>query len=201
MAKVKISDFLKKIGIKLEDEIDIAEEQTVDVNKDKNLNNVEVDKDKETDDIEEEVETVKLPKYSKETGLFDLRGVDNEELRAILTESNTKVTNDINNALIDKELSTKVGALKLVAGVDTDVINAMLNKGNIKVVDGVVHGVDEAITELKTNKPGLFVKENSRVVKSTILNEGHNPMYGTQQIEKGKIPFRDIVASKNEYVQ
>lgn len=181
MAKVKISDFLKKIGIKLEDEIDIAEEQAVDVNKDKNLNNVDVVEDKTNEDIKETVvqEVKKMtPKYDKKTGLFDLTGIEDEALKAVLKESNDTVKANRSAAMINKAVSDKLGTLKLAKGISPELVSGALNRTGIKVDGDNVVGVDEAFAELQKTNAGLFITESKPA--SNPMLEGFNPQVVVQ---------------------
>lgn len=177
MAKVKISDFLKKIGIKLEDEIDIAEEQTVDVNKDKNLNNVEDVEDKTNEDIKEEVKTMGV-KYDEKTGLFTgLSDMEDGEMKTLLTGVNKSVRARVNQSKIDSAIKTKVDSLNLIDGVTSDVVIKLLDTTGIKVDGDAVVGVDDAFATLMKAQAGLFktVDENKEE-PSPVLEGFSKPM-------------------------
>lgn len=184
---MKLVDIFKKLGIKLDEDVDLAETDTLEVLKDNNLNNVVVDKEEITTDVKETKETVevkneksneedrqmKLPKYDKTTGLFDIREVEDEGLRAVLKEANDTVKSNNNKALINKAVSDKLSSLKLSKGISPELVNGALNRTGIKVEDGKVVGVDEAFAELQKNNSGLFVTENKPA--SNPMLEGFNP--------------------------
>lgn len=184
---MKWSEILKKLGINLEDEVDLTDTQTLDVdsksNKDNNVEFSNSSVEKKEDKVEEvktEVKEMVLPKYDTKTGLFDLKDVDNEELKALLKLANDTVKGKANTELINKAIAEKMSTVKLVKGISNDLVLNALDKSGIKVTDGKVTGVDEAFNSLMTSQSGLFVadKETS---KSNPLLEGFNPQNTTQQ--------------------
>jgi hypothetical protein len=125
--------------------------------------------DKVTEKVaEQEVKKVAAPKYDSKTGLFDLKDIDDEDLKAVLKLANDNVKTKANTAAIDKALSDKVNTLKLAKGITTDFILKNIDRSGIKVGDDGVTGVDEAIDGLKKSQAGLFEVENKG-------NGGFNP--------------------------
>ena len=130
----------------------------------------------------DEVKKMAVPKYDTQTGLFSLEGIEDAELKAVLKLANDTVRANANSALIAKAIDTKLGSIKLADGISSDVILAVLDRTNIKAVDGKVTGVDEAFEALKTNNAGLFAKENK---ESNPVLEGFNPVPVTNT---GRVP-------------
>lgn len=174
-----IREFLAKLGINLEQEVDETYSTS------SNLNNVESDKELEdtdddtstveNNDVEEVVEemALRIPTYDSETGLFDLDSTDNEELKTLLKGVNENVINKNNKSLIDKAVSDKLGAVKLHKGISADFVRKNLDLSGVSVQDGKVVGVDEAFTALQKEQAGLFVASKQ---ESSPLLEGYNPI-------------------------
>lgn len=147
-------------------------------------------KDIVEDEPKQEVKKVAAPKYDSKTGLFDLKDIEDEELKAVLKAANDNVKSKANIAAIDKALNDKVGTLKLAKGITSDFILKNIDRSNIKVSDDGVTGVDEAIQALQKNQAGLFVTDKQ---SNNGNNNGFNPnMTGfNPQVNQGgdnKIP-------------
>lgn len=128
-------------------------------------------KDIVKDEPKQEVKKVAAPKYDSKTGLFDLKDIEDEELKAVLKAANDNVKSKANLAAIDKALSDKVNTLKLAKGITADFILKNIDKSGIKVGDDGVTGVDEAIAGLQKSQAGLFEVES----KGNGNNSGFNP--------------------------
>lgn len=141
---------------------------------DNDSNKQKDDKPDKVDKVEEpkqEVKKVAAPKYDSKTGLFDLKDIEDEELKAVLKAANDNVKSKANLAAIDKALSDKVNTLKLAKGITADFILKNIDKSGIKVGDDGVTGVDEAIAGLQKSQAGLFEVES----KGNGNNSGFNP--------------------------
>lgn len=188
---MKWSDFFKALGLNMDEEMEKTDTQTVNVDKKVNKNdNVESSNnvvDKKEDKVEEvktEEKKMVLPKYDTKTGLFDIKDVDNEELKALLKLSNDTVKGKANTELINKAIADKMSTVKLVKGISNDLVLGALDRSGIKVTDGKVTGVDEAFDSLMTSQSGLFVADKG-TSKSNPLLEGFNPQNNVQQ---GTVP-------------
>lgn len=184
---MKLIDFFKKLGLNLDADVDMTEKTTSDESK--GINNLENEKeksdvDKPTEEVEkpkennttEEVKKLKL-NYDKNTGLFDLKDIEDEEVKAVLKMANDTVKSNANKALIDKAISDKLGTIKLNKGITNDVVLKMLDLTNVKVADGSVTGLEEAFNNLKTTQSGLFINDKET---SNPLLEGFNPKNTSQ---------------------
>ena len=197
---MKIKDILKKLGLDTEAEVDDendtenkgdtkqkdegdkqktddkSSQATLDVYS--NINNSKDSTVVKTDNSQKEVHSV-IPKFNTKTGLFDLNGIEDAELKAVLKLANDTVKTNNNKAAIDKAIENKISTLKLAKGISNNLIKKSLDTTNIKVNDdGAVTGVDEAFDALKKSEAGLFVAENENKQGSNPLLEGFNPVQG-----------------------
>jgi hypothetical protein len=178
---MKWSDFFKKLGINMEDEISDTSTETVKVDKEIEKNDASIPVKEVIDNIEkeEEVKKMVLPKYDEKTGLFSgLNDLDNEDLKALLKSVNTSVKTKANQEKINGAIKTKIDTLKLIDGVSSDVIMKLLDTTNIKVQDDEVVGINEAFDNLVKSQAGLF-KANKETVKeepSPMLEGFSKPM-------------------------
>lgn len=124
-------------------------------------------------DKEEKVMAVDYSKlYNSSTGLFDVSGIEDEGLKAVLKTANKAVKDKSNNEKIEKAISDKLATLKLADGISSNTVLKLLDRSNIKITDDGVMGVNEAFDSLKSSDSGLF-KENKNT--SSPLTEGFNP--------------------------
>lgn len=124
-------------------------------------------------DKEEKVMAVDYSKlYNSSTGLFDVSGIEDEGLKAVLKTANKAVKDKSNNEKIEKAISDKLATLKLADGISSNTVLKLLDRSNIKITDDGVTGVNEAFDSLKSSDSGLF-KENKNT--SSPLTEGFNP--------------------------
>jgi hypothetical protein len=110
--------------------------------------------------------------YNSSTGLFDVSGIEDEGLKAVLKTANKAVKDKSNNEKIEKAISDKLATLKLADGISSNTVLKLLDRSNIKITDDGVTGVNEAFDSLKSSDSGLF-KENKNT--SSPLTEGFNP--------------------------
>ena len=186
---MKISDLLKKLGINVDDEVDdqeggftpenkesSASKSTLSENKEENNDNkTSVSKVAEdTVIVEKEDKKMVTPKYDVKTGLFDLSGIEDGELKSVLKLSNDTVKANKNSQTIAKAIEDKLGTVQLADGITKDAILALLDRSGIKVTDEGVTGVNEAFDNLKSAQAGLF-KANKEKEKSSPILEGFAP--------------------------
>lgn len=186
---MKLIDFLKKLGINVDEEIDVTDKKeeetktkTSEVNKDvdkkeenKSDNNTS-DKKEETKEQKEEIKEepkVEL-KFDEKTGLFDLKGIEDESIKAVLTKANAYTINTANKVKIDKAFDEKMAGLKIRKGITTDAVRSLVNMDGIKVEGDKVVGIDEAFENLQKEQSGLFVQRQT--AESNPMLEGFNPV-------------------------
>ena len=180
---MKLSEILKKLGLNIEDDIDMTDTETLDeIDKSKKIDNVDVptnnDKkvvepeDKKSTEVKKEDKKPMALKFDENTGLFSgLNDIEDESLKALLKQANTSVKNKANKAKIDGAIKTKLDTLKLIDGVSSDVVLKLLDTSNIKVQDDEVVGVNEAFDNLVKAQAGLF-KKDDKTKEASPLNEG-----------------------------
>lgn len=189
---MKLIDFLKKIGINVEEEIEVTdkkEDKTETKTSDEKevVNNSEVktdetkteEKDKKTEekvDEPKEEPAVELV-YDEKTGLFDTKGIKDESVLAVLTKANNYTINTANKVKIDKAFDEKMSGLKIRKGITPEAVRSLVKMDGIKVEDGKVVGIDEAFETLQKEQSGLFVQRNQP--ESNPMLEGFNPVQNT----------------------
>lgn len=194
---MKLSDLLKKLGLNLDDDIELNEDEK---NKDKKekeegTKGKEDEKDKEDDKGEnkdnpddkpkvdnigkdiidkktEEVNKVKL-EFNDQTGLFKTEGIEDVELKSVLEQANNYTITTRNNVAIDRAFNEKIGTLKLRKGITVDAVKKLIDLSQVKVDGDKVSGVDEAFENLQKEQSGLFVSRNQP--ESSPLLDGFNP--------------------------
>lgn len=192
---MKLVDLLKKLGINLEDDIDVKDEITdsntsdskggsnindKDKKENKADNNVTINitdtkkEDKEEDKQEDLEMDYKTIKFDVNSGLFDLSNIDNDDLKAVLKLANDTVIGTANQVKINSAFNEKLAGLKIRKGITPDAIKALIKMDNVKVgSDGSVVGLDEAFDTLQKEQSGLFVQRSTP--DSTPVLEGYNP--------------------------
>lgn len=189
---MKLIDILKKLGINIEEEIEVTdkkEEKTETKTSDEKevVNNSEVrtdetkteEKDKKTEekvDEPKEEPAVELV-YDEKTGLFDTKGIKDESVLAVLTKANNYTINTANKVKIDKAFDEKMSGLKIRKGITPEAVRSLVKMDGIKVEDGKVVGIDEAFETLQKEQSGLFVQRNQP--ESNPMLEGFNPVQNT----------------------
>lgn len=183
-----LREFFKRLGINLEEEIEETEKQTLDGNSVEIKNNVVQTSTEVSKEIKEPVvekvtqEVKKMAKYNVNTGLWDYADVEDAELKAQYKLANDTIKAKANAELINKAIDEKMSTVKLIAGISSDFVKGALDRSNIKVTDGKVTGVDEAIDNLKTLQSGLFLVDKNKDTKvSNPMLEGFNPKNVVQQ--------------------
>lgn len=192
---MKWSEFFKKIGISLDDEMDETKKETSDVenNNEKNNDNnkddeqrvnkldtaqliVESIKEYENyKNVEDNKEDKKVEiKFDDKTGLFDLNDIEDESIKSVLQQANDYTIKTANNVKIEKAFSEKLSGMKIRKGITNDAIKKLINFENIKVDGDNVIGMDEAFENLQKEQSGLFVTRQAS--ESNPILEGFNPV-------------------------
>lgn len=194
---MKLSDLLKKLGLNLDDDVELNEDEK---NKDKkekveDTKNKEETKDKEDDKEKdknnpddkpkslnnskevvdkktEEVTKVKL-EFDDSTGLFKTDSIEDVELKETLERANNYTITTRNNVAIDRAFNEKLGTLKLRKGITVDLVKKVIDLSNVKVDGDKVAGINEAFENLQKEQSGLFVSRNQP--DSSPLLDGFNP--------------------------
>lgn len=198
---MKLSDVLKKLGLNLDDDIELNEDEkkeTEEKNKDKKeegTKDKEDDKNKDkdsggkndnpdnkheklnngidkNDNKGQEVTKVKV-EFDDKTGLFKTDGLEDVELKAVLEQANNYTITTRNNVAIDRAFNDKLGTLKLRKGITVDAVKKLIDLSNVKVDNDKVSGIDEAFENLQKEQSGLFVSRNQP--ESSPLLDGFNP--------------------------
>lgn len=215
---MKLSDILKKIGIDLDEEVDYANEQTLisdnkskkEVTDDKKEEDKVASKDtketkvdtketkvdtKETkEDTKETQEEIKVElKFDDKTGLFDLKGIEDADIKAVLQRANDYTVKTANNVKIEKAFNEKLSGLKIRKGITNEVIKKMINFDDVKVDGDKVVGLDEAFETLQKEQSGLFVQRNQS--ESNPMLEGFNPVQNNDSSSALNASLASLAAS------
>ena len=194
---MKLSDVLKKLGLNLDDDVELNEDEK---NKDQGkkedgTKSKEDDKGKEDehggnkdnpdskhselnnnidkfDKKSQEVNKVKL-EFNEKTGLFKTDEIEDAELKTVLEQANNYTITTRNNVAIDRAFNEKLGTLKLRKGITVDAVKKLIDLSQVKVDGDKVSGVDEAFENLQKEQSGLFVSRNTP--ESSPLLDGFNP--------------------------
>lgn len=185
---MKLIDILKKLGINIDDEIELTEkkeektdsetskEKDIVINSEKKSEEVKTEeKSKETEEQKEESEVELV--YDEKTGLFDTKGIKDESVLAVLTKANNYTINTANKVKIDKAFDEKMSGLKIRKGITPEAVRSLVKMDGIKVEEGKVVGIDEAFETLQKEQSGLFVQRNQP--ESNPMLEGFNPVQNT----------------------
>lgn len=182
---MKLIDILKKLGINIDDEIELTEkkeektdsetskEKDIVINSEKKSEEVKTEEKIEEQKEESEVELV----YDENTGLFDTKGIKDESVLAVLTKANNYTINTANKVKIDKAFDEKMSGLKIRKGITPEAVRSLVKMDGIKVEEGKVVGIDEAFETLQKEQSGLFVQRNQP--ESNPMLEGFNPVQNT----------------------
>lgn len=188
---MKWSDFFKKLGLNLDDEMEDTSKESseldskVNKNQSENSDNNSVSNETNTEAEKKATEDSKPMelKYDEKTGLFDLSGIEDESVKSVLKKANDTVKKTANQVKIDKAVEAKLAGLKLNKGITTDAVRKLADLSGVKVdSDGNVTGVNEAFDSLAKEQSGLFIADKeTKETNSNPLLEGFNPQGSTQQ--------------------
>lgn len=188
---MKWSDFFKKLGLNLDDEMEDTSKESseldskVNKNQSENSDETTVNNENKTEVENKTTEDNKIMelKYDEKTGLFDLSGIEDESVKSVLKKANDTVKKTANQVKIDKAVEAKLAGLKLNKGITTDAVRKLADLSGVKVdSDGNVTGVNEAFDSLAKEQSGLFIADKeTKETNSNPLLEGFNPQGSTQQ--------------------
>ena len=214
---MKLIDILKKIGIDVEEDVDYTNEQTLNSNSKSNNKAVEYKKEKDevthkntkntventkntgedtknTNEDTKNTEEIKVEiKFDEKTGLFDLKGIEDNAIKAELQKANDYTIKTANNVKIEKAFNEKLNGLKIRKGITSEVIKKMINFDDVKVDGDNVVGLDEAFEKLQKEQSGLFVQRNQS--ESNPMLEGFNPVQNTDNSSVLNASLASLAAS------
>lgn len=193
---MKWSDFFKKIGLNIDEEMEEKVEnnkdtsdKTSDVNNMSNKKDIDNNKDEtnkednktveekgdSNKDIADEQGDEQMDlKFDDKTGLFDISDIKDEGVKSVLQRANDYTIKTANNVKIDKAFNEKMSSLKIRKGITADAVKKLINFDDIKVEGDKVIGIDEAFDNLQKEQSGLFVQRNQ--ADSNPVLEGFNPV-------------------------
>ena len=178
---MKISDFLKALGIDIDKEIDNTSKDASNVNdksKDENL-------DKKED---EKPMAFKAPKVDK-NGFYDLTDIEDADMKEFFKTRNdvrkaemaARKTEDDKKAVNDA-ISKYASGLKFADGWTLDDALKLGDFSKVQNDENINKEIENAFTNLKTAKAGMFVADKN---SSNPMLEGFNPQNAQQS---GAIP-------------
>lgn len=177
---MKISDFLKALGIDIDKEINDTSKDTSNVDNKSKKENLDI-KDDVTDDKKVEDKKNMELKYNENTGLFDLSNIEDESIKSVLKKANDTVKKTANSVKIEKAVDNKLASLKLNDGITIDAVKKLADLSGVKIdSDGNVTGIDEAFDNLAKEQSGLFKVDKKENVSNPMM-EGFNPQKSVQQ--------------------
>lgn len=177
-----LEQFLKKIfGDKLNEEVDVTTDE-----KDSGDKNAPNNDDKDTNPPvtptgkEKEPNVATSPTNILEDGWFnaesktiDASKVKDPNVLSALNSLLGVVEQETTKTLIDKAINDELGKHKYSVNVDT--VKKLIDTSNVKIEDGKVLGVMEAVHALKANEPTMFIDTSQQ---NNPLNQGFNPAGG-----------------------
>jgi len=122
---------------------------------------------KETEKKEQEMKAFAEGWFNSETGTLDESKISNPEMLAAVKTVVNSFKAGQDKLVISSAISTELKKYKLATTENTAL--KLLDSSAIKVVDGKVTGVKEAIDALKKAEPGIFKKS------ATPVDEGFDP--------------------------
>lgn len=199
-----IRELLNRLFPNQDAEVDVTDLQALELNNVVNLNestNTESTLQVPVEEDKKEDKKMVIPKYDVNTGLFDLNGIEDVELRAELKLANDTVKANRNKEIINTAINERLKTANKIDGITDAVITSLIDRSNIKVVDGVAQGVNEAFDKLISEQKGLFKEvaktdvKQSKTTVSSPLTEGFAPVNNNRT--SGKLSFVEAVASKS----
>lgn len=177
----------KLLGNNADLEISETEETKTDENKEKDggeMPPTDETKETETDSKDTDTEEAEAPEeaeekpamfsegwFNRETKEIDASKINNPEALEAIQMMQAEFNAERESRLIAESLNDELKNYSL--NVSDETFRKVLDTSNIKVTDGKVTGVKEAIEALKTSEPTMF-KDMAK--ESNPLNEGFNPV-------------------------
>lgn len=158
-----------------------------------NTKNTVEDTKNTVEDINNTEENKVEIKFDEKTGLFDLKGIEDNAIKAELQKANDYTIRTANNVKIEKAFNEKLSGLKIRKGITSEVIKKMINFDDVKVDGDNVVGLDEAFENLQKEQSGLFVQHNQS--ESNPMLEGFNPVQNTDNSSALNASLASLAAS------
>lgn len=183
---MKWSDFFKKLGLNIDDEM--GESSTTDLENNSN-GNLKTEKDnsvktdeKTSNSKEDKVMAFVKPKVDK-NGFIDLTNIEDADMKAFFKELNDSRKTELAARKAEDDKRTVDNAIsKYAAGVkfsDGWTLDDALKLGDFSKVlndENMQKEIENAFTNLKAAKAGMFVADKKvETKKSTPVLEGFNP--------------------------
>lgn len=189
MAKITLMEALKKMfGDKLDSEIEMEESdgngegtgdkddgaggETDDAKEDGNKVDVK-DSTNKDGKVEETMSVLESGWYDAKTGKIDTTKVKDETVLEALNMLNNNINSTKEEFMVTNAVNEAVSKMQL--SISTDMFKKLIDTSNIKVKDGKVVGLTEALDAVKTAEPGIFKGEQKKA-ENNPLNQGFDPV-------------------------
>lgn len=193
-----LMEALKKIfGDKLDSEIDETGTENKDVNTDKgaddkgdggdgqfNTDNQTTEQASDRKDIkgvedgkeEQTMAVLETGWYDAKTGKIDTTKVKDPAVLEALNMLSGNIDATKEQFMVSNAINEAVGKLQL--SISTDMFKKLVDTSSIKVKEGKVVGLTEALDAVKTAEPGIF-KGETKKTENNPLNQGFDPVTKT----------------------
>lgn len=167
---MKLSEFFKKLGIDLDTDIDDASKTTSELNNDNN-------------NLKEEGKEMPFiaPKIDK-SGFYDLTGIEDEEMKKFFKARNDERKAELNSRkaeddkrVVNEKISKYASGLKFAEGWSLDDALKLGDFSKVVNDENIDKEIENAFTNLKTAKAGMFVADKETKNVSNPMLEGFNP--------------------------
>lgn len=178
---MKWSDIFKKLGIDLESEVD---ETSTEASK---LNNVEIKKDSveqttETKKVEEDNKMAfKAPKIDK-NGFYDLTDIEDADMKEFFKSRNTERKTELaarkaedDKRAVNDAITKYASGIKFAEGWGLDDALKLGDFSKVVNDENISKEIENAFTNLKSTKAGMFVADKKETKTSNPMLEGFNP--------------------------
>lgn len=178
---MKWSDFFKKLGIDLESEVDETSTESSE------LNNVEIKKDSveqttETKKVEEDNKMAfKAPKIDK-NGFYDLTDIEDADMKEFFKSRNTERKTELaarkaedDKRAVNDAITKYASGIKFAEGWSLDDALKLGDFSKVANDENISKEIENAFTNLKSTKAGMFVADKKETKTSNPMLEGFNP--------------------------
>lgn len=178
---MKWSDFFKKLGIDLESEVNETSTEASE------LNNVEIKKDSveqttETKKVEEDNKMAfKAPKVDK-NGFYDLTDIEDVDMKEFFKSRNTERKTELaarkaedDKRAVNDAITKYASGIKFAEGWGLDDALKLGDFSKVTNDENISKEIENAFTNLKAAKAGMFVADKKEAKTSNPMLEGFNP--------------------------
>lgn len=178
---MKWSDFFKKLGIDLESEVDETSTESSE------LNNVEIKKDSveqntETKKVEEDKKMAfKAPKIDK-NGFYDLTDIEDADMKEFFKLRNSERKTELaarkaedDKRAVNDAITKYASGIKFAEGWSLDDALKLGDFSKVANDENISKEIENAFTNLKSTKAGMFVADKKETKTSNPMLEGFNP--------------------------